>query len=843
MKKTTFIYLSLLAFFSRLTCPIFAQQEFLDPGFGVAGKQTLILPAYDKIGDMLVQPDGKILLAGESLQGEEPRRLTIARYLPDGSPDPTFGVNGKNGSSYGDSESIALQSDGKIVVLQPSDVLTRFTSDGQLDPVFPNPVNLDNSFYFRDLAIDADENFVLAGSGLSNNEGFRLQRYFSDGTKDWNFGDNGAVKLDFGPGYERATSVAVLPDGKIAVCGYYSPNSGPLGLILVRLNQDGSLDDSFNSEGFILVDGDTTSFNNPVLMPQSDGKLVVGTTDYGTVILFRFNTNGALDDTFGAGGVAKIVLYHEAVCFAQAPDGSIYAGCMPDRVFKCTASGALDPNFGDAGELYVTSAPQFIAVKSNSGFITANSISGDFSTMSYLTDGSPDPVFNGGAPVVDNIGQSGGSFHKLLIQPDGKIIAGGENLASQRVMARLGINGFPDESFKFPINDDLENGVAQISGMALQADGKIIVGGQQNFSGWPEGSLYRLLPDGTPDSIFYGPQSPVVALALQPDGKILTAEVGTTTPTNWWSGIRRFQVNGTADQTFGLSGYWSTKPYWAYLLALQADGKILTAGWKNFSDPSAILRYNSNGLPDTTFGINGVLEAPGTEFIIPFPDGKFLLAGPQIDGFEISRYLENGSPDTGFGTAGKKWIPLGNGAGISAMSVQVDGKILLAGGAGGPNQGDFLLGRLLPDGNPDSSAGVGGFVTTNFGVDSYSQAFGLAVQADGKILLSGTSFMSAYTAFALVRYRANLTVEALEIYPARAPEITFQPNPAHDFLQIQIKEKGIWDIDIFSAQGETVFEQSVSGTRELSLSNWPPGIYTLRAVSGGRVFVGKVVKQ
>lgn len=857
MKKTTYTIL----IFLLQTAALFAQPEFLDPDFGTAGRQTLVLPAADGVSDLALQPDGKIVLAGQSVEGEN-LRISLARYLPDGSLDSGFGLNGTNHTLlpddiYGSAEAIALQSDGKIVALAGSHNLLRYKANGYPDPSFPMPLELNFLIYYNAIAIGADNKIVVAGSGLNTFNGFVITSILPDGTKDPAFGTDATVKLDFGSGYERAMDVAVQPDGKIVAFGRYQGFGADKSfLVVVRLNANGTLDNSFNLTGKILIDNGGEFYDAKTLLLQPDGKIVVGASGLGAsgsgfFSLFRFNPDGTPDDTFGTDGKARMDDFYSHADFAMTPDGSVivpgYVKSVGNSIIKFTAAGVRDSSFADAGILHASTALAFLAVQTDTSIVAAYTLGGDFALTRYLPDGMPDPTFNTGTLVITNIGQSGGSFGALAVQPDGKIVAAGGNSGYSTTLARFASDGTLDGDF-FIKNKFLTTTNGAFHALVLQPDGKILAGGSYGGEG-VGGIFYRFLTDGALDSSFSSWHPVVNSLALQPDGKILTAGVGYDDTGHYWSDLFRFQPDGMRDTSFGTNGWVSTNPCKCVNMALQSDGNILVSGSKT-SAGYVVMRYRSDGYPDSTFGTNGSLPVPAHGLLRGQPDGKFLLVRTTDNGSEIHRFLPDGTPDLGFGNAGIVSLPSNNGRQIHTLELQADGKILLAGQV----NSDFLLMRLLSDGTPDTTAGIGGTVTADIGgLFSDDQAYAIALQPDGKIVLAGTSLLftdtSAYTAFSLARFRADLLIETQEVTGARFQALELTPNPAGDFLKIEWPENlaaESFEIQLLDATGRQVRFANFSKAEKpqtIDLHGLAPGIYLLKGMSGGLIFVGKFIKQ
>ena len=283
----------------------------------------------------------------------------------------------------------------------------------------------------------------------------------------------------------------------------------------------------------------------------------------------------------------------------------------------------------------------------------------------------------------------------------------------------------------------------------LQPDGKI------NVAGFLDGEIQvtRLNPDGSLDSTFGsggiatislitdGNVAGPVGLVLQPNGEIVA---GVNTYDNLGNppglDLVRLNPDGSMDSTFGSGGIVTTLPgatsyFVLSSLALQSDGKIVAAGSSNpddFSSQSfALLRYNADGSPDSTFGTGGMVT---TAFTTGF---SFTTA----DAFDA----------------------------INSIAIQSDGRIVAVGNAYSDSadfstsENDFAIARYNPDGSLDTSFGNGGQVLTNFGSqDSYANS--VAIQIDGQIVAAGTTFNPATNFdFALVRYQGGLLVNPTTI--------------------------------------------------------------------------------
>ncbi|MEJ7848137.1 MAG: FG-GAP-like repeat-containing protein [Pyrinomonadaceae bacterium] len=328
---------------------------------------------------------------------------------------------------------------------------------------------------------------------------------------------------------------------------------------------------------------------------------------------------------------------------------------------------------------------------------------GDFAAMRLLTAGNLDNTFDLDGRVATNLGPFDQST-SMLIQADGKIVLGGSRYSGTTnndfAAARYNLDGTLDSSFDLngvvaTNNNAFSNDFSE--GMAIQSDGKLVLVGTTAFATDPSDNnqtdimIIRYNVDGSLDSTFAGSGKLIVAfpnfsesakvITIQPNGKILIGGYLYNGQNDDFL-MMRFMPNGMLDDTFGTGGLVTILSNGSDMitsLALQPDGKILAGGFK--AGISVLLRYNSNGSPDSTFGGSGSVNAGQSVYkIILDSTGKILIGGSQFSRFAISRFETNGSVDATFnqGTAAAANIPNHQCSGFS-MALQNDGKILVSG--------------------------------------------------------------------------------------------------------------------------------------------------------------------
>jgi len=318
--------------------------------------------------------------------------------------------------------------------------------------------------------------------------------------------------------------------------------------------------------------------------------------------------------------------------------------------------------------------------------------------------------------------------------------------------------------------------------VVLQSDGKFVAAGY-SFNGTNSDiALARYNANGSLDTTFGtggivttdigNVDNASFALAIQPaDGKLIAAG-SSINGTNDDFAVVRYNTNGTLDNTFGTGGIVTTNfagNSFDYIeaVALQPDGKIVAAGslFNGSSFLFALARYNTNGTLDDTFGIGGRVTTSFTNVddlaraMVLQPDGKIIVAGEADTDIVVARYNSNGTLDTTFDGDGKAITSIGLFTAAYDVALQPDGKIVIAGEAGDGNNSDFVAARYESTGSLDLTFDGDGIVTTPIG-SSNEIATAISLQSNGKIIVGGFSFNGGNDDFALVRYNSNGTLDS-----------------------------------------------------------------------------------
>ena len=427
---------------------------------------------------------------------------------------------------------------------------------------------------------------------------------------------------------------------------------------------------------------------------------------------------------------------------------------VASAVAAAAAPGQLDPSFG-AGGTVVTEFPssysgaRAVAVQADGGIVAAgfahtnNSIISDFALTRYDASGALDPTFGTGGRVRTDFG---GRFDEALavaVQPDGRVVMAGNSSdanGSDMAVARYNSDGLLDTSFDGDGMALVDFGSeASARAVALQPDGRIVLAGgvSQPVGGGccvSDFALVRLTSVGVLDSSFDGDGRVVTdflagadnghdvaqAVRVQADGRIVAAGAGVAGVVSVDFAVARYLADGSLDLTFSDDGLVTTD-FVGYFdeirdLAVDTGGRIVTGGQS--------------------------CEFPGNS--------------DEVCDFGLARYTANGTLDRRFGRKGRIRTDLGAdlSEGIRGVVVQADGRIVAAGDTSGPGASDVGLTRYRSDGRLDRGFGVNGVVITPVS-PSTDEVGGLELQADGRLVVAGTTAISQSFGFFASRYLSS----------------------------------------------------------------------------------------
>jgi uncharacterized delta-60 repeat protein len=690
----------------------------LDYSFGENGYVTTTFSSgISEANAVLIQPDGKIVVAGNVLVGGD-ADFAVARFTPDGTLDNTFGGDGRVTIGLGGWESgtsIARQADGKLVVAGSSEqglisgdfdfAIARLNSDGTLDSSFDGDGKVTSDLGEEDLGsavfIQPDGKIVVVGDRNSDlvdglAEEAIVARYHPDGSLDESFAGDGVSQIGSLSG--QIVDGALQPDGKILLLGYHTSPDGDTKMALYRLNPDGSTDSTLNGDGDALIDFGGRD-RGTALALQPDGRIIAyGSRNSAFVALVRLWPDG----TFDTGGQQTL--------------------------------GFADPLFGLGSD----EVAYGVAVQSDGKIVVAgevinpNGTESDVGLARFLPNGQLDTSFGDQGRVWFGFGKYDVA-RAVALQPDGKIVIAGfskpfGSVAANFLVARFNPDGTLDHTFAllgFNVVD-FASGDDYGHALALASDGKIVVAGKVWNGARYVFGVARLLDNGALDISFDG------------DGKAF---------------IDFVQSNS------------------ANAVIVQPDRKIIVAG--HVGQDFAVARLREDGLTDFTFGpgsqgltltdMGGVDEITA---LVLTPGGWFYAGGYRDSGgnvdFALTQYQPNGVLATcpGFPCSnwptGKQFIDWGGSEIAYALDWRDDGRLVAAGSA----NGQFAWVQLRT-GNVSSPIKF----TTDF-VGTGDQALGVKFVGSNKIILAGYQEFNGDQNMALARFETtiNPNVPVFKVY-------------------------------------------------------------------------------
>ncbi len=683
----------------------------VDPGFNPNANDWVLSAA--------VQTDGMLVVGGRFTAMGGVTRHRLARLHANGTLDLSFDPGADDTVLC-----VAVQADGKILVGGGFDFvggfprlnLARLRPDGLVDAEFHPDVNGAVS----SLGLQADGKILLGGEFtlVEGTPRYRIARLHPNGTLDTESG--------FAPAVDgEVHGVALQADGRVLIGGEFEAVGTTQQSFLARLH-NGAATQEIPSPRFGHVEwrrGGTT----PELAWVTF-ELSTGGGEWWTPLGFGVRTPTGWE-------IAGLNLPTSGLIRARGPTAGGLNNGSCGWVESVASYGGRDIAVGRGFDVVETSwnsnvedhdfGSRAVGGASWWNFTIKNVGDLDLSELAIVIDGphasefhlhcpSPLTVLSPGQRMTCDVefvpltpGSKTATMHIRSDDPD-------ENPVDIALSGTAWLNVI-GEDFQLDLGRPVE-----VAALALQPDGRILVGGAFGFIGSPAATnLIRVRPDGTVDPGFHPTfNGAVSSLALQPDGKILVGGDFRSINAAAREHIARLLPDGNLDPSFD-PGADST----VRRIALQREGGILVAGF--FKTIAGQLRrgfgrLNPDGSLDPGFDPdpNGVVDSIAVQ-----SDGKILIGGgfsTVAGGFRssVARLLPDGSLDPDF-------VPLVEGP-VSSIAVQADGKILLGGqfDGFGPTVG---LARLLADGTPDSSS----FTVYKGG------AVQIALQADGMIMARG----------------------------------------------------------------------------------------------------------
>jgi uncharacterized delta-60 repeat protein len=708
MKKA----LLLIFFCVIVSSKAFSQAGLLDINFNPETN------AQGLIGAIAIQPDGKIVVVGGFTYYNGQPAFGFGRLNTDGSVDATFQPT----SVVDNGMSVALQSDGKILVGDAgggTSGIRRFDANGSVDATFNISTGGANGEVLA-IKVQTDGKILIGGrftfyNGVARNG---IARINADGSLDASFNPGTGINT---PG-DAVETMELQTDGKIFVAGSFAQYNGTTVNNVARLNTDGTLD-----TGYLANTGSGIAGFVYTSVLQPDGKIIVAGNfssfnGFARNSIVRINTNGTIDNTFltnlsdgfQGGGVFALSLQTDGKIIAAGDFTTFTSGGAPNsrtRIVRLNANGTID-----SGSVIGQTFPSIDVLVFATAIQTDGQIwvGGLFTTprrglYRLNTSGQLDTTVPYTTGLLNNSVTVNNAVQSIIPLPDGKVILTGSFTNGGGRIVRLNADGTQDFSYSGGAN-------GAIWTSALQSDGKVIIAGDFTFvNSVARNRIARLNADGTLDTTFdpgTGLSSLALSILLQADGKILVCGTFSTFNGSAVNRLVRLNSDGSRDATFNaptITGSYIRD------LQRQTDSKYIIGGlFSNLGGVGRnnIARLNADGTLDATFNPGtGTNDQVNVTRLLS--DGKILIGG-QFTQFNavtvnrIARLNTNGSLDVTFNS--------GSGFdGFSAtIEVQSDNKILVGGSFTlfNGNSKRFLA-RLNADGSFDASFNTGGTGPSN----------------------------------------------------------------------------------------------------------------------------------
>ncbi len=406
-----------------------------------------------------------------------------------------------------------------------------------------------------------------------------------------------------------------------------------------------------------------------------------------------------------------------------------------------------------------------------------------------------------------------------------------------------------------------------MKGVAVQPDGKILLGGYTWAGGTGDFVVVRLNSDGSYDSSFgnngisildSGKTEVLSAIKLLADGRIITSGY-----VNDNFAMAALKADGSIDSSFGEGG-WVVTPFenaFSYTTAIGIDhaGRILLTGMVMGNDATTkigLARYSANGSLDSTFGTDGKLiygYRGNNDYGIGIAiqaDGKIVVAGHsylmsipvlQYDIIAV-RFNDDGRLDSSYGTDGVALARVGAQNYTSRMLMQPDEKIVIVGNLINGNDYNAIILRFSKEGNLDTDFNTTGYFAIDMGVDKSVEGTAVALQDDGKAILAGHYFLKSSGNQTMFAQRYMTT--PLGTADFKKNQIQVYPNPVADFITVNLNNVAkSATLEVLNMNGQLVSSQKIDQSSKVDLSQLAKGVYILKFKTASKTETLKIVKE
>ena len=740
--------------------------------------------------DVAIQPDGKFVVVGR-----DNASYHLSRYYADGTLDVQWSFDGvQYGMDYG--RGVLVRDDGDILLFGKTYANggdrhhfghIRISSTGTKE--IDHRYDFGSGEFVHSMLPLPNDQFLVVGR--SDND-LVVAKFVASGGLDLSFGVDGWTELPVLNGVDDGYRATLAADGKILISGY-SENGVNTDLTVVRLNQDGSVDNTFGTNGSVAFDISGNDYGYAIAS-LADGKILVAGRAGDDVAFVRLL--GDSDQTAAAANQAPVnsvpaaqtTLVNQPLAFtayrgnlisisdadsgANAVEVTLTADTGTITLLNPDPSGRLTYLAGDGIEdatmtftgtvadintamAWVSFRPEadylgdatITITTSDLGNVGLGGAQVDTDTITVTSEAVPafaaspthptlpsalDSSLDSDGKQVLSITSGVDYIQEMTVLDDGKILAIGA------VNDRFGIMRFNadmtlDNTFGSGGGTQVDFGAgAHAKSFAIDSSDRIIVVGHNRIA--------RFTPDGALDTSF-GSSGSVVDdhvhraydVAIQPDGKFVV--VGRD---NASYHLSRYYADGTLDVQWSFDGVQYGMDYGRGVL-VRDDGDILLFGktYANGGDRHHFghIRISSTGTKE----IDHRYDFGSGEFVhsmLPLPNDQFLVVGRSDNDLVVAKFVASGGLDLSFGVDGWTELPVLNGVddGYRA-TLAADGKILISGYSENGVNTDLTVVRLNQDGSVDNTFGTNGSVAFDISGNDYGYA--IASLADGKILVAG----------------------------------------------------------------------------------------------------------
>lgn len=696
--------------------------KIFDSNFGNSG-----------FSDALVLSNNQIVVSGWNYFGRNPTPL-LGRLNSDGSWDTTFGGEGKGyrnlllpgaGDSYG--SKLGIQMDGKIIQAghhagQGLGFVARYNTDGTLDSNFGNGGFITVQIGTIDTDLNAAvvmSNGKIGVSGSINDGGIDqaiVIRLDQNGRYDPSFNITGYISFDISGQSTRALTIAEGTLNSFFVAG---DKNNSAQLYIAKISGTGALDSGFGTSGIKVLDPSSNSDTIHDLKVLADGKLLAAGSMDNCGLLMRFHETGVLDSSFGTSGLAQECVsetYRKALI---GPGGKIVAmGNNSLLVAQYSTNGILDAGFGNNGVNELWAFP-LNAYGESGGILSTGEIVVVGGGSHIKNHSALIGMYNSDGTPSSHFGAYGVRTYSNMGKDHEELVGLKVRPGTDKLIFGLSIQGDAGWNYSFTQTDS--------SGVL---DSTFAHGGKDLFDVSNSGG-------DNSDKMEY--------FLLNSNGTLSAAGSGWGNNSEMSSG--RWTVNGLFDITFNGIGSFTlsqANSQTAYGMTVQSDGKTILTGYSGGSNLDLrVVRLTTSGALDTSFNGTGLVTTSfGSNYdegiaVAVQADGMIVTVGTKADNAGIiARYTSTGTLDTGFNSSGTITVNRSGREYLSDLFIQGDAKIITF----GVQDASFVLSRYNADGSVDATFGTtSGYTVIDFpGFPSNSDSSRLLRLNDGSFLLVGT---------------------------------------------------------------------------------------------------------